>query len=88
MSLKRSAIAFLHDAAIEYSDFMGEKSEIQQHIGSLPKPVEANKAMRWLTTLRSRCTAAAAALARSENIYKEQRFSDHAPVTVGYDFSL
>jgi exodeoxyribonuclease-3 len=29
-----------------------------------------------------------AAKARSEAIYLEQRFSDHAPVTVDYDFSL
>ena len=33
-------------------------------------------------------TPAFAALARSEHIYKEQRFSDHAPMTVEYDLSL
>ena len=33
-------------------------------------------------------TPAFAALARSEQIFKEQRFSDHAPVTVDYDFAL
>jgi exodeoxyribonuclease-3 len=33
-------------------------------------------------------TPAFAALARSEYIYKEQRFSDHAPVTVEYDWAL
>ena len=33
-------------------------------------------------------TPAFAALARSEAIYKEERFSDHAPITVGYDFTL
>ena len=33
-------------------------------------------------------TPAFAALARSEHIYKEQRFSDHAPMTVDYDFKL
>jgi exodeoxyribonuclease-3 len=33
-------------------------------------------------------TPAFAALARSEHIYKEQRFSDHAPMSVDYDFSL
>jgi exodeoxyribonuclease-3 len=33
-------------------------------------------------------TPALAALARSESIYKEQRFSDHAPITVDYDFAL
>jgi exodeoxyribonuclease-3 len=33
-------------------------------------------------------TPAFAALARSASIYKEQRFSDHAPITVDYDFAL
>lgn len=33
-------------------------------------------------------TPAIAALARSETIYKEVKFSDHAPVTVDYDFVL
>ena len=33
-------------------------------------------------------TPAVAALARAEHIYKEQRFSDHAPMTVDYDFLL
>ena len=33
-------------------------------------------------------TPALAALARSENIYKDVKFSDHAPVTVDYDLSL
>ena len=33
-------------------------------------------------------TPALAALARSENIYKDVKFSDHAPVTVDYDFNL
>ena len=33
-------------------------------------------------------TPAVAALARTEHIYKEQRFSDHAPMTVNYDFAL
>ena len=33
-------------------------------------------------------TPAVAALARHEHIYKEQRFSDHAPMTIGYDFTL
>ncbi|NMM09136.1 MAG: exodeoxyribonuclease III [Polaromonas sp.] len=32
-------------------------------------------------------TPAFAALARSEHIYKEQRFSDHAPMTVDYEFA-
>ena len=29
-----------------------------------------------------------AAHARTEAIYKAQRFSDHAPITIGYDFTL
>ena len=33
-------------------------------------------------------TPALAALARTESIYKEQKFSDHAPITIGYDFKL
>ena len=33
-------------------------------------------------------TPATAALARSEHIYKDVKFSDHAPITVDYDFTL
>ncbi|RYX94538.1 MAG: exodeoxyribonuclease III [Comamonadaceae bacterium] len=33
-------------------------------------------------------TPALAALARSEHIYKDVKFSDHAPITVDYDFQL
>jgi exodeoxyribonuclease-3 len=33
-------------------------------------------------------TPALAALARTEAIYKEVKFSDHAPITIGYDFTL
>ena len=33
-------------------------------------------------------TPAMAALARTENIYKDEKFSDHAPITVGYEFRL
>ena len=29
-----------------------------------------------------------AATARSAQVYKEQRFSDHAPLTIDYDFAL
>ncbi len=29
-----------------------------------------------------------AALARREEIYTAQKFSDHAPLTINYDFSL
>jgi exodeoxyribonuclease-3 len=33
-------------------------------------------------------TPALAQLARTESIYKEQKFSDHAPLTITYDFQL
>lgn len=33
-------------------------------------------------------TPAMAALARTEAIYKAEKFSDHAPITIGYDFQL
>lgn len=33
-------------------------------------------------------TPAVATLARSEHIYKEQRFSDHAPITLDYELNL
>ena len=33
-------------------------------------------------------TPAVAALAKTEHIYKEQKFSDHAPMTVDYDLAL
>lgn len=33
-------------------------------------------------------TPALAALARSEHIYKTEKFSDHAPVTVDYEFTI
>lgn len=33
-------------------------------------------------------TPAIAKLAKTEHIYLEQRFSDHAPLTIDYDFSL
>ena len=33
-------------------------------------------------------TPATAALARSEHIYKDEKFSDHAPITIDYDFVL
>ena len=33
-------------------------------------------------------TPALAALARTEHIYKNEKFSDHAPITVDYDFTL
>jgi exodeoxyribonuclease III len=33
-------------------------------------------------------TPAFAALAREEEIYKTEKFSDHAPITIGYEFKL
>lgn len=33
-------------------------------------------------------TPALASLARTEHIYKTEKFSDHAPITIGYDFRL
>lgn len=33
-------------------------------------------------------TPAIAALARAEAIYKQQKFSDHAPITVGYELAI
>jgi exodeoxyribonuclease-3 len=33
-------------------------------------------------------TPAMAALARTESIYKREKFSDHAPVTIGYELSI
>ncbi len=33
-------------------------------------------------------TPAVAALARREHIYRDERFSDHAPLTIDYDFDL
>lgn len=33
-------------------------------------------------------TPALAAHARTESIYKDEKFSDHAPITIGYDFTL
>ena len=33
-------------------------------------------------------TPAIATLARRESIYKTERFSDHAPITVEYEFGL
>ena len=33
-------------------------------------------------------TPALAALARTESIYKDEKFSDHAPITVEYELGL
>jgi len=39
-------------------------------------------------TIYHLATPALAALARTEAIYKDEKFSDHAPITMGYDFTL
>lgn len=33
-------------------------------------------------------TPALAASARQASVYKDQRFSDHAPLTIDYDYAL
>jgi exodeoxyribonuclease-3 len=33
-------------------------------------------------------TPGVAATAKSESVYKGEKFSDHAPLTIGYDFAL
>lgn len=53
----------------------------------------SNRGQAWANNVGWRldyhlATPATAALARSESIYKDERFSDHAPITIGYDLSL
>lgn len=53
----------------------------------------SNRGQAWANNVGWRidyqlATPTPAALAQSANIYKEQRFSDHAPLTVEYGFSL
>ena len=53
----------------------------------------SNRGQAWANNVGWRidyhlATAHLAAQARSVNVYKDQRFSDHAPLTVEYDFSL
>jgi len=53
----------------------------------------SNRGQAWAKNVGWRldyhlATPGIAALARSAAIYKDQRFSDHAPLTVDYDFSL
>lgn len=38
--------------------------------------------------LTKKATPALAAHAKTEAIYKGEKFSDHAPITIEYDFSL
>lgn len=53
----------------------------------------SNRGQAWANNVGWRldyhlATPALAALARTEAIYKDERFSDHAPITIGYDLSL
>jgi exodeoxyribonuclease-3 len=53
----------------------------------------SNRGQAWAKNVGWRidyhlATPGVAALARTENIYLEQRFSDHAPLTIDYDFDL
>jgi exodeoxyribonuclease-3 len=50
----------------------------------------SNRGQAWANNVGWRldyhlATPAIAALARTESIYKAERFSDHAPITIGYD---
>ncbi len=62
-----------------------------------PKPEQytwwSNRGQAWANNVGWRidyhlATPGLAALARRESIYLEQRFSDHAPLTIDYDFTL
>ena len=62
-----------------------------------PKPEQytwwSNRGQAWAKNVGWRldyhlATPAVAALARRESIYLDQRFSDHAPLTIDYDFKL
>jgi exodeoxyribonuclease-3 len=53
----------------------------------------SNRGQAWANNVGWRldyhlATPAMAAHARAASIYKEQRFSDHAPITIDYDFTL
>lgn len=53
----------------------------------------SNRGQAWANNVGWRldyhlATPALAALAREVDIFKAQRFSDHAPITVGYDLVL
>ena len=42
----------------------------------------------FCTSIYHLATPALAQLARTEAIYKGQKFSDHAPITIGYELAL
>lgn len=53
----------------------------------------SNRGQAWANNVGWRidyhiATSGLAATARSAVVYKDERFSDHAPLTVDYDFSL
>ena len=53
----------------------------------------SNRGQAWAKNVGWRldyqlATPGMAALARTERIYLDQRFSDHAPLIIDYDFSL
>jgi exodeoxyribonuclease-3 len=53
----------------------------------------SNRGQAWAKNVGWRldyqlATPGLAAKARSASIYKDERFSDHAPLTIDYDFSL
>jgi len=53
----------------------------------------SNRGQAWAKNVGWRldyhlATAGVAALARKEHIYLDQRFSDHAPLSIDYDFDL
>ena len=53
----------------------------------------SNRGQAWANNVGWRldyhlATPALAPHARLANVYKDQRFSDHAPLTIGYDFAL
>ncbi|MBX3611694.1 MAG: exodeoxyribonuclease III [Hydrogenophaga sp.] len=53
----------------------------------------SNRGQAWANNVGWRldyhlATPALAAHARTESVFKDQRFSDHAPLTIGYDFKL
>jgi len=52
------------------------------------KAPEPARAQAFRRTCYHLATQGVAQLARRESIYKNRRFSDHAPITVGYELAL